>query len=407
MGPGLAGIAADANMSRWCPGVPRHRVAMLLENQTYPRDVRVRHEALALVREGHSVTVIAPRGPGQAAAETVEGVSVWRYRLPFASHGVLGYVAEYLIAHVQLFIRGAVALARGATVMHLHNPPDTLFPLGIVSRALGRKMVFDHHDLSPELFREKFGSSASVERILRFAQQASFRLASAVLVTNASQREVALAQGVRPEAVAVVRNGPTRAMLGEHRLPRAGVLRDPLLVFVGELASQDGVLALPALLRTVLDQSATPAARMLLVGDGPQRTELEARFRDAGLGDRVYFTGHVEHRCVPELLAQGDVCIDPAPCSPLNHGSTMIKVAEYLAAGRPVVAYELRETKRTAGEAALYASCGDELAFAREVGRLASDPELRDRLALAARRRAGGLMWEHSERHLLDVYARL
>lgn len=146
---------------------------------------------------------------------------------------------------------------------------------------------------------------------------------------------------------------------------------------------------------------------MLLVGEGTCRMELAERFRSAGLGDRVEFTGRVEHRRVPELLAGADVCIDPAPCSPLNHASTMIKVAEYLAAGRPIVAYELRETMRTAGPAALYASCGDEIAFAREVAQLAGDPELRRTLALAGRRRAEELVWEHSEQHLLDAYARL
>lgn len=385
----------------------QHRVAMLLENQTYPRDVRVRNEALALVRHHHAVTVIAPRGTGESAVETVDGVSVWRYRLPVSSGGILGFLTEYLVAHLQLFVRACVALGRGATVLHLHNPPDTLFPIALVGRALGRKIIFDHHDLSPELYREKFGPSPPIERVLQLAQRASVRVASAVLVTNASQQDVALAHGAKAESVAIVRNGPARATLREHRAPRGGILGDPLMVFVGELDAQDGVLALPSLLQSVLDEPGTPAARMLLIGDGACRTELDERFRDAGLRERVHFTGRVEHPRIPELLARADVCVDPAPCSPLNHGSTMIKVAEYLAAGRAVVAYELRETKRTALDAALYATCGDETAFARHVARLARDPNLRDALGLAARQRAEELVWEHSEQHLLDVYARL
>jgi glycosyltransferase involved in cell wall biosynthesis len=380
---------------------------MLLENQTYPRDVRVRNEARALVRRGDDVTVIAPRGPGEPATEVVDGVSVWRYRLPFSSGGVAGFLAEYLIAHLQLFIRAGVALARGATVLHLHNPPDTLFPVALVARLLRRKVVFDNHDLSPELFRTKFGPSPALERVLGIAQGASFRVASAVLVTNASQREVALRQGARPESVTIVRNGPARATLTAHRAPRPGVLHDPLLVFVGELDSQDGVLSLASLLQSVREQPETEGARMLVVGDGARRRELEARVRTAGLQGVTHLTGRVDHARIPELLAAADVCVDPAPCSPLNHRSTMIKVAEYLAAGRPVVAYGLVETKRTAGEAALYARCGDERDFARHVGRLARDDELRRTLGLEGRRRARELVWEHSERRLIEVYGRL
>jgi len=272
---------------------------MLLENQTYPRDVRVRNEARSLVRDGHAVTVLAPRGPGESAREEVEGVTVRRYRLPVSTGGVAGFLAEYFVAHLQLFARGLLELARGASVVHLHNPPDTLFPIALLARAIGRRVVFDHHDLSPELYREKFGPSRGVERALRLAQRASFRAAHAVLVTNESQRDVALGQGASPERVAVVRNGPGEAMLRERRAPRKGVLRDPVLLFLGELDSQDGVSALPSLLRRVVDQPETPGATMLIVGDGPSRPALDRRLRDVGLVDRVRFTGRVGHEMVP------------------------------------------------------------------------------------------------------------
>lgn len=380
---------------------------MLLENQTYPRDVRVRNEARSLVREGHAVTVVAPRGPGEAAREAVDGVTVRRYRLPVSAGGVGGFVREYLVAHLQLFARGCAELARGARVVHLHNPPDTLFPIALLARAIGRKVVFDHHDLSPELYREKFGPSRSIEAALRLAQRASFRAAHTVLVTNESQRDVALGQGAPAERVTIVRNGPRRAMLAQRRPQREGVLRDPVLVFLGELDSQDGVGALPSLLRRVVDQPETPEATMLIVGDGPLLPELERGMREVGLADRVRFTGRVDHALVPGLLAGGDICIDPAPCSPLNDRSTMIKVVEYLVAGRPVVAYDLRETRRTAGAAALYAGCGDEAQFARHIAAAAADPAVRKSLIVAGQAHVSGLLWECSEAELLGAYSRL
>ena len=135
------------------------KVAMLLENNPYPQDVRVRNEAESLCSAGHEVTVIAPRSRGQAAAERIAGVEVRRYRLPESSGGLGGFILEYAVAHVQLFARGLRELLRGADVIHLHNPPDTLFPVGLLARALGRKVVFDHHDLFPELLTQKFGAS--------------------------------------------------------------------------------------------------------------------------------------------------------------------------------------------------------------------------------------------------------
>ena len=376
---------------------------MLLENQSYPEDVRVRNEAEALVRAGWAVTVLAPRGDAQSARATLAGVSVRRFRLPMSSGGVAAFVLEYAVAHVQLFALALLELARGTRVVHLHNPPDTLFPVARLVRWLGGHAVYDHHDLSPELFVSKFGPSP-VARLLAAAQRASFRTASEAIVTNESQREVALAQaGVDPRNVTVVRNGPTRRTLGESAPSRTGPLADPRLVFVGELASQDGVMALPAL----LSHPRLSGALLTVVGDGPDRDRLGRAFEAAGVADRVRFTGWVPHAEVPALIAEADVCLDPAPCNALNHRSTMIKIGEYLAAGRPVVAHDLVETRRTADDAALYAPCGDTTRLAELVAELADDGDRRAWLERRARARAHELVWEHSERALLQVYARL
>ena len=379
------------------------RIAMLLENNPYPQDVRVRNEAESLARAGHRVTVLAPRAAGQRRLERIDGVTVRRYRLPTSGGSPAGFLLEYWVAHAQLFLRGALELLRGADVVHLHNPPDTLFPVGLLARALGRRVVFDHHDLFPELLADKFGPSPLV-RIAAAAQRASLRSSNAVIVTNRSQAEIALARGVsRPERLTIVRNGPRRFTLARTADVRQGVLANPRLVFVGELDSQDGVLALPELLA----RPGLEGATLTLVGEGVARDALADCFHRAGMSERITFTGHVPHRRVPALIAGADVCIDPAPCTELNRSSTMIKVVEYLAAGRPVVAFDLAETRRTAGDAALYADCGDLDRFAALVNRIAEDDELRGRLAERARRRAKELVWEHSEEELIGAYERL
>lgn len=384
------------------------KVAMLLENNSYPGDVRVLNEAEALTRAGHRVTVIAPRGEGEPAREEVGGVRVRRFRLPHTPDTVAGIAAEYAIAHVQLYARGAVELLRGADVVHLHNPPDTLFGVALLARALGRRAVFDHHDLGPELFEAKFGGRESrLVAVLRAAQRASVRSADLAIATNESQRELLERLGRGRTIVAVVRNGPRSATLAQATPPRGGVLDDPRLAFLGTLGAQDGVDRLPELMRSLAQDHGMPGATLTVIGDGSRRASLAAAFQELGLQDRVRLLGWVPHSEVPRLLGEADICLDPAEPTPLNHGSTMIKVAEYIAARRPLVAHALTETRRTAGEAALYVEHGGGAAFAEQVARLARDPGLRERLADRAAERAPELVWERSEERLLAAYAAL
>jgi glycosyltransferase involved in cell wall biosynthesis len=399
------------------------RIVMLLENLPYPKDTRVRNEAESLVGAGHRVTVLAPRGPGESARELLRGVEVRRYRAVWAGRSPWSYVLEYGVAHVQLTVRSLTGLLRGADTLHLNGPPDTLAIAGILARLLGRKVVYDMHDSGPELFAAKFGRAGVdaeghgdakpgdakpgfflARAAMLAAQRAAIRCAHQVIVTNETQRELAIARGGRsPQDVTVVRNGPRATEFPEPTSGAPGELSVPKLIYVGTLDVQDGVLDLPELLST----AALTTAHLTIVGDGTAREELLARCRQAGVEGRVTFTGHVPHERVAALIAEADVGIDPAPGTELNHGSTMIKVAEYMGAGRPVVAYDLHETRRTAGEAALYAPCGDRQALVDLIAALARDGERRQRLGRLARTRALELTWERSEEALREVYARL
>jgi glycosyltransferase involved in cell wall biosynthesis len=375
---------------------------MLLENFTYPQDTRVRNEAESLVAAGHRVTVLAPRGPGQAARERLRGVEVRRYRTVWANRSPWSYVLEYGVAHLQLLARALMALLAGADTLHLNGPPDTLAPAGFAARLLGARVVYDMHDSGPELFAAKFGSSVGLG-VLRAAQRAAIGCAHQVIVTNETQRDLVIARGRRsPEDVTIVRNGPRIREFPSPPAGRPGELTAPKLVYVGTLDIQDGVLELPELLRA----PALAAAHLTIVGDGAARAELLARCAGAGVAERVAFTGHVPHERVANLIADADIAIDPAPGTELNQGSTMIKVAEYMGCGRPVVAYDLRETRRTAGDAALYAPCGEQQAFIELVCDLVRDGERRLRLGDLARRRALELTWERSEQALCAVYER-
>lgn len=376
---------------------------MLLENNPYPHDIRVRREAEALTAAGHRVTVAAPRRGDEPWAEEIAGVRVRRFPLAEGS-GVAGLLFEYAVAHVALFAIALWELVAGCDVIHAHNPPDTLFPAGLLARALGRRFVYDHHDLTPELFEDKFGD-ARLRGVLERAQRASARAADAVVVTNQSQaKAVATAWPRGRERIAVVRNGPTSDSIVAEPATRTGDLSDPRIVYVGTLEQQDGVLDLPALLDAV--DAALPdgaAASLTVVGEGTVRARLERAFSPAQR-ERVTMTGRVPHERVAELLGESDVAVDVAPCGELNHRSTMVKIAEYLAAGLPTVSYRLRETEVTGGDAVLFADCGDVGGLAGQVSRVASDARLRGDLARRAVERARELTWERSAATLVSVY---
>lgn len=372
---------------------------MALENHVYPQDVRVRSEAEELVADGHEVLVLAPRGIAQPRAETVNGVRVNRYRLPVGA----GFIIEYLVAFVQLTLRLLAELRRGADVVHLHNPPDLLFVVGGVARAMGRVVIFDHHDLAPELFEQKFGSGWPA-LILRWCEQLTMRVAHVVIAANESHRQVAISRGhVDPGQVVVVRNAPREATISPGPSTRKGVLRSPRLCYVGSLGSQDGVTILPEILARLCRGGAEPFLE--LVGDGPELSSIRRLAQEHNVLDRIEFVGHVPHDQVPRILERADICLDVAPCSPLNHQSTMIKIGEYLAAGRPIVSFALEETRHTAGDCALYAACADLDDFCGSITQLCEDEEMRAALSTRALERAREMTWEHSAERLREAYA--
>jgi glycosyltransferase involved in cell wall biosynthesis len=384
------------------------RITMLLENNPYPQDVRVRSEAESLARAGHRVTVVAPRGRRQPRRDRVNGVEVIRFRLPDgSSRGAAGFALEYLVAALALHWAALRGLIRGATVLHLHNPPDIFFPAAALFRLAGRKVVFDHHDLFPETVEVKFGRGAA-SAIAAVCQRLTLAVAHHVIATNASYARVAREVGHKPPtAVTIVRNAPPSSWVQVPVEGRDGALQQLSLAYLGAISSQDGVEALAPVLADLRRDGSALDARLTIIGAGDGRPTLEQAFAEHGVADHVTFAGWVTPAQVVELLAQADVCVDPAPPTDVNHRSTMTKIAEYLALGKPVVAYDLLETRRTATDAALLVPPGDTAAFVRAIRWLADDPALRHRMAADARRRAAQLTWDHSEKALFAAYRAL
>lgn len=397
--------------ARTTPPDGGRRVLILLENAPVPQDRRVWNEATTLRDAGWDVTVIAPgqqRSP-QPRTERLEGIAVHRYPLRASGGGLTGWVREYAVAMWEIR-RLVAALAREAPfdVIHASNPPDFLLAAALPERRRGTALVFDQHDLVPEMAEERFtrglaGLRAALVRAERFAYAAG----DVTLAMNESFRAIAIERGrLAHEDVVVVRNGPRLArFVPQPADPALRRGRDHLIVYVGLMNPLDGVdhalHALAALRRRRDDWHA------ILLGDGEAHDELQALAVELGIGDRVEFPGFVDDLTLRRAICSADVCLAPDPRSPLTEASTMVKIAEYMAMGRPIVTYDLRETRVTAGPAALYADGDEPAALADGLDRLLADPALRGEMGRLARERVvQRFAWEHSEPALLGAYER-
>ncbi len=389
------------------------RILMLLENNSYPGDIRVRQEATALVDAGHQVTVISPRGNGQPWQETVNGVVVYRFPAPPEGPGFLGYFLEYGYATAAIFLLSLYALLRrGFDVVHTHNPPDTLVFIAGFYKLFTKKFVYDHHDLSPEMYRALFGDKGKplIHKILLWLEKLSCRLADHIIATNGSYKTIEMERdGVPEERITIVRNGPELNRLREVAVDSA--LRQPdktTICYVGDMGRHDGVDYLLRALKYLLEDLNRPDFLCLLVGDGDACPELKLLAKELNLTDYVLFTGWVTHTEVARYLSAADICVAPEPSNDYNDRSTMIKMMEYMALQKPIVAFDLPEHRFTAQDAAVYAVANDEHDFARQIVLLMDNPEQRQKVGQEGRTRIEkALAWQYQEKQLLKAYESL
>jgi glycosyltransferase involved in cell wall biosynthesis len=374
---------------------------MVLENNAYPGDARVRLEAESLVESGLSVEVLAPRQSGRPAREVICGVRVTRFPLIDGQGKLLGTAVEYLAACCVITAAVLPRLARKRHgTLHVHNPPDFFFPLLWIARKRGWSSVFDHHDDAAGMLRAKLGHATLVESILAWMRRQSARAADLTITTNDTQRELVQADARR---VVVVRNCPP-VWFADHRSSApSGRGR---LVFLGEIGEQDRVeRAVDILARLVNGRGVD--ADLLIIGDGPRRRAVEERAEQLDVSARVRITGWVSHEEVPVLLASAHVGLDTAPATDVNNGSTMVKIREYLVVGLPVVATALRETLLTGGDAVVTVREDSAEAFVDPLVELLGSAEQWRASADRARARGMELLWPTQAERLIAAHREL
>jgi glycosyltransferase involved in cell wall biosynthesis len=389
----------------------KKKVLIIVENQPLPFDTRVLKEAISLYKAGYEVTVLSPKGKGaNQRHEVMDGIQIYRHPMPEERNSALGYLWEYSCALFwEFFYVWWIYLWHGFHIIQGCNPPDNIFLIALPFKLFGVKYIFDHHDVIPELYVSKYGSKGILYKAQVLLEKLTYRFSDVVMATNASYKDLAVTRGgLASEDVFIVRNGPdleTFKAVAPNPALKYG--KAYLVGYVGTMSDQEG---LDILLDVVqyLKELGRLDVHFTCVGAGPALASLRNMVQHKDLGDMVNFTGRVSDQALLELLSTSDICVNPdKPCE-MNDISTMIKIMEYMALGKPIVQFDLREGRFSAQDAAVYADPQNQVAdFAAKIIWLLDNPNERRRMGEFGRRRVENeLAWEYSVENLLAAYER-
>jgi glycosyltransferase involved in cell wall biosynthesis len=391
----------------------RRRVLIIVENLPCPFDRRVWQEANTLRDAGYGVAIICPTGKGcEARHERLDGIDIYRHPLPPEASGALGYAREYASALAwEFFLAFRVLRRHGFDAIHACNPPDLIFLVGgFFKLVFGKRFVFDHHDINPELYEAKFGRRDLFYRLMLWMERRSFRAADISIATNESYRRIALERGgMDADKVFVVRSGPKLDRL-KIVPPDASLKRGRrfLVGYVGVMGQQEGIHYLMHAAARIVHTLGRSDVHFGLVGSGTSLPAMQALARKLDIEDYVTFTGRVADAQMLAMLNTADVCVNPDVANDMNDKSTMNKVMEYMALGKPIVQFDLTEGRFSAREASLYAKRNDADDFADCIVALLDDPERRARMGEYGRRRIlHELEWKYEAPKLLAAYEAL
>ncbi|WP_420336496.1 glycosyltransferase family 4 protein [Roseibium sp.] len=387
------------------------KILIIVENLPLPFDRRVWHECRTLTAAGALVSVICPTGKGyEKRYEEIDGVHIYRHPLPLDAKGAAGYLVEYSAALFwETVLAWRIFFKHGFDTIQGCNPPDLIFLVAAPFKLFGKRFLFDHHDINPELYEAKFGKRNFFWKLMVLFEKITFKSANVVISTNESYREIALTRGGKKEEdVFVVRSGPDLSRLEVKPVNaewRNG--RDHMVGYVGVIGEQEGIDLLLQTAHTIVHEKKRNV-QFCLVGGGPALDGLKKLTAELGLEDHVHFTGRAPDDTLFEVLSSADVCVNPDRVNPMNDKSTMNKILEYMAFSKPIVQFDVTEGRRSALDASLYAKANDTDDMAEKILQLIDDPEKRARMGAFGRKRVEEeLSWNHQIESLIAAYERI
>ncbi|WP_217705132.1 glycosyltransferase family 4 protein [Peristeroidobacter soli] len=399
-------MSADVALAR------RRRVLIIVENLPLPFDRRVWQEARTLQAHGYQVSIICPKGKGyEKSFEELDGVAIYRHSMPFEADGALGYALEYSWALAAEFLLSLkICFSRGFDVIHGCNPPDMIFLIGAFYKLFGKKFLFDHHDINPELYEAKFQRRDVFYKLMLALERWTFRTADVCVATNESYKKIAIERGGRqPGKVFVVRSGPDlRRLKVLQPQPQLKQGRKYLVGYVGVMGRQEGIDGLLTAAHHIVHEMKRTDVHFGLVGGGTELDAMRKLAQELQIAEYVTFTGRVPDAELLAMLNTADVCVNPDVANEMNDKSTMNKIMEYMALGKPIVQYDLTEGRVSAQQASLYARRNDPIDMARQIVTLLDDEPRRKQMGEWGRERVkNSLAWEHEVPRLLAAYETL
>lgn len=409
MMPQVVATTATPSASRVEGALNGRKVLIIVENLSVPFDRRVWQEARTLHSAGAVVSIICPlKDDKDLRSEVLEGINIYRHPMPEDGAGFAAYITEYSCALFwESVLAWKVLFRHGFDTLHGCNPPDLIFLVAWQFKLLGKRYVFDHHDINPELYEAKFNKRGMFWNLLRFTEWLTFKTANTVISTNESYRKIAIERGgKKPEDVFVVRSGPDLSRV--KSVPPNPDLKNgrPFLVgYVGVMGEQEGIDLLLESARYLVLEQGRQDIQFCLVGGGPSLASLRAMSEAYGLTDYVTFTGRAPDQTLFEVLSTADVCVNPDRVNPMNDKSTMNKILEYMALEKAIVQFDVTEGRVSALDASVYAKANDSRDFGDRIAELLADPERRAAMGKFGRQRVETtLAWEYEIPRLIGAY---
>ncbi|MCX7920928.1 MAG: glycosyltransferase family 4 protein [Clostridia bacterium] len=385
------------------------KVLVIVENLPCPFDRRVWQEANCLKDNGAQVSIICPTGKGyEKKFEIIDDIAIYRYKLPHEADGAVGYLLEYGAALFWSFVLSVKCLfTRGFDVIHACNPPDLLYLVARPFKLLGKKFIFDHHDINPELYLAKFGKKDFFYKLMLYFERKTFKCAKISIATNNSYKDIAVTRGgKKPGDVFVVRSGPSLKRL--KILPPVPELkkgRRYLVGYVGVIGKQEGLTYLVEAAEHIVKNKKRSDVHFICVGGGTELENIKEYTREKGVEEYFTFPGRVPDQQLLEALNTSDVCVNPDEYNEMNDKSTMNKIMEYMALGKPIVQFDLTEGRFSAQEASLYAKHNDSIDMAEKILYLLDNKELRIKMGNFGRNRVEKeLNWDIEQENLIRAY---
>ena len=407
--PQNSNTATHARTEAVAGALSGRKVLIIVENLPVPFDRRVWQEARTLRAAGAEVAIICPTGKGYTARyEHLDGIHIYRHPLPLDAGGALGYLLEYGAALTwETLLAWKILFRHGFDTLHGCNPPDLIFLVAWQFKLIGKRYIFDHHDINPELYEAKFNKRGFFWRLMCLFEWLTFKTADTVISTNESYKKIAMERGGKQaKDIFVVRSGPdlsrVKAVAPNPALKNG---REFLVGYVGVMGDQEGIDLLLEAARHIVYDLGRKDIQFALVGGGPSLVALQAMSEKIGLADYVTFTGRAPDQTLFEVLSTADVCVNPDRVNPMNDKSTMNKILEYMAVGKPIVQFDVTEGRFSAKEASLYAKANDPVDFAEKITDLLADPDRRARMGAFGRSRVETQMaWTYEVPKLIAAY---